>query len=247
MYLTAEHEHTVEAWVRSAALWAGDRATVSGVAAAWWHGLWSDPTSIVEVTIPKRRRVRALAGMRIRRRDLDWRDRLNTRHLWVTELALTVLEAAVELGERGPALLDRALQRRVQFSTLHRAHCRNFGRRGSKTAGALLVAAADRAASQAERLTIGLLRSAGLTGWVRGHWFGGYELDFAFPEQRIAIEVDGWAWHVDVEQFRRDRRKQNELVLAGWTVLRFSWHDLTQRPTAVVAEIRAALASLSAT
>jgi very-short-patch-repair endonuclease len=54
----------------------------------------------------------------------------------------------------------------------------------------------------------------------------------------LAIEVDGWAWHHDVERFRRDRQRQNALVLAGWTVLRFTWHDLTQRPGEVVAEIR---------
>jgi very-short-patch-repair endonuclease len=54
--------------------------------------------------------------------------------------------------------------------------------------------------------------------------------------------VDGWAWHVDVERFGRDRRKQNALEVAGWTVLRFTWHDLTQRPEAVIAEIRAVMA-----
>ncbi|MCU1625976.1 MAG: hypothetical protein JWP64_925 [Pseudonocardia sp.] len=41
---------------------------------------------------------------------------------------------------------------------------------------------------------------------------------------------------------RTDRRKQNTLVVAaGWTVPRFTWHDLQKRPTQVVAEIRAAL------
>jgi very-short-patch-repair endonuclease len=41
--------------------------------------------------------------------------------------------------------------------------------------------------------------------------------------------------------FRRDRQRQNAVVLAGWTVLRFTWHDLTQRPNEVIAEIRLAL------
>jgi very-short-patch-repair endonuclease len=242
VYLAAEHEYTVEARVRSAALYAGERATVTGVAAAWWHGLWPYPPDTVEITIPTRRRVRPAPMIRIRRRDLDWRDRVETRHLWVTEPALTALEAAVALGKRGPELLDRALQRRVRFQTVYRAHCRNLGSRGSGTAGTLLAAAADRAASQAERLIIKLLRNAGIGGWERGYWISGYEVDLAFPELRIAVEVDGWAWHVDVERFGRDRRKQNALEVAGWTVLRFTWHDLTQRPEAVIAEIRAVMA-----
>ena len=65
----------------------------------------------------------------------------------------------------------------------------------------------------------------------------------AAPARRIAIEVDGWAWHVDVERFQADRRRQNALVNAGWTVLRFTWHDLTADPERVIAQIRAALAA----
>lgn len=71
---------------------------------------------------------------------------------------------------------------------------------------------------------------------------GRYRLDLAFVHERIAVEVDGWAWHSDVERFRADRRRQNALVLAGWTVLRFTWDDLTNRPEQVVAQIQAALA-----
>jgi very-short-patch-repair endonuclease len=90
------------------------------------------------------------------------------------------------------------------------------------------------------------MRAAGITGWVRGYWFGGGELDIAFPALRVAVEVDGWAWHIDLDRFRGDRRKQNALELAGWMVLRFTWHDLTERPEQVVAEIKAALAHRSA-
>ena len=50
--------------------------------------------------------------------------------------------------------------------------------------------------------------------------------------------MDGWAWHVDAERFRNDRRKQNALVRAGWDPLRFTWHDLDGRPGEVVAEIQ---------
>jgi len=59
--------------------------------------------------------------------------------------------------------------------------------------------------------------------------------------------VDGWAWHVDVERFQADRRRQNRLVAAGWTVLRFTWHDLTGRPAEVIAEIRVAVARAGGT
>lgn len=138
-------------------------------------------------------------------------------------------------------MLDRALQRRVTFPAVHRAHCRNQGRRGSAETSRLLTVAADRAASHAERLLVRLLRAAGITGWELGHPVQGYLIDLAFPRQRVAVEVDGWAWHVAADRFVDDRRRQNALVNLQWTVLRFTWHDLVGRPDAVVHEIRVAL------
>ncbi len=64
----------------------------------------------------------------------------------------------------------------------------------------------------------------------------------AFPNAKVAIEIDGWAWHVDQDRFVNDRRKGNALVRAGWVVLRFTWHDLTDSPQTVIAQIVAALA-----
>jgi very-short-patch-repair endonuclease len=117
---------------------------------------------------------------------------------------------------------------------VYRAYCRGVGRRDSAAVGPLLIAAADRADSAAERIVVRLLREAGIGGWVLGHPFGPYTIDVAFPDARLAIEVDGWAWHVDQDRFVGDRRKGNALVRAGWTVLRFTWHDVTRSPGTVV-------------
>jgi len=179
-------------------------------------------------------------GIRVQRRDLHWNDRVQLHELWVTDKPLTALETAVALPD-GSTFLDRALQKYVRFPTLYRAFCRNMGRSGSSTAGRLITAAADRAESAAERLLIALLRDAGITGWVLGHPHGDHRIDLAFPGAGVAIEVDGWVWHVDAERFRADRRKGNVLTRAGWDLLRFTWHDLDGRAQEVVAEIRETL------
>ncbi|WP_132431543.1 endonuclease domain-containing protein [Pseudonocardia endophytica] len=86
------------------------------------------------------------------------------------------------------------------------------------------------------------LRAGGLSdGLVLGEPFGPWEIDLAYPAVRLAIEVDGWAWHSDTTRFRNDRRKGNALVASGWMLLRFTWHDITERPLACVAEVRHAL------
>jgi very-short-patch-repair endonuclease len=156
-------------------------------------------------------------------------------------IEVTVPSAAVALPD-GSAFLDRALQRHVRFPALYRSFCRNIGRHGSAEAGRLITAAADRADSAAERLLVRILRDAGVGGWVQQHPFGPHRIDLAFPAAHVAIEVDGWAWHVDIERFRADRRKGNALGRAGWTLLRFTWHDLDGDPAGVLAEIVAVLA-----
>jgi very-short-patch-repair endonuclease len=194
------------------------------------------------VTVPRRFGLRGYPGVRVRRRDLSAADKVLTSGIWCTAAPLAALETAIALPD-GSAFLDRGLQKHVRFEDLYQAYCRNLGARGGSRVAALLIGAADRADSAAERLLISLLRESGLTGWERGLPFDRWRIDIAFPEAKLAIEVDGWAWHMDVDRFRGDRRKGNALVRAGWQLLRFTWHDLTNRPTPVVAEIRAALLS----
>ena len=68
--------------------------------------------------------------------------------------------------------------------------------------------------------------------------------DFVFEAERLVIELDGWAFHVTPDQFQHDRHRQNRLVAAGWTVLRFTWRDLTERPAEVIAAITQLLTHL---
>ncbi|GAA2873600.1 type IV toxin-antitoxin system AbiEi family antitoxin domain-containing protein [Pseudonocardia halophobica] len=242
VYLVGGHRLTDAARVWAAQLWAGERAVVSGEAAAWCHGMLPRAPAIVGVTVPRTLHPRAPAGIRVRRRDLDPADVTLVAGLPVTSTALTTLETAATRHE-GSVFLDRALQKHVRLEDLVDCFDRNRGARGWPAVRLLLDAAADGAESAAERLLIGLLESAGVDGWTLGLRVGPWTVDVAFPWARIAIEVDGWAWHQDVERFRADRRKQNALVTAGWIPLRFTWHDLHNRPAAVLREIHAALSA----
>jgi very-short-patch-repair endonuclease len=196
--------------------------------------------TVVDVTVPAALNRRPCPGVRFRRRDLPAEDVTTLRGVRVTGRGLTALETAVALPD-GSAFLDRALQRHVPFDEVYPAYCRSVGCWNS--AGALLIAAADRADSVAERVIVRLLRAAGISGWVLGHPHGPYVIDLAFPEARVAVEIDGWAWHVDQDRFANDRRKGNALVRAGWVLLRFTWHDLTGAPRSVVEQIVAAIAA----
>lgn len=101
------------------------------------------------------------------------------------------------------------------------------------------------AESDLETLLFSLLRDAGLELPVRQHRVevNGHvhRLDLAYPDRLLAIECDGFTRHGTREAFELDRMRQNRLVNAGWTVLRFTWHQIVRQPEVVIATIRSAL------
>jgi very-short-patch-repair endonuclease len=66
-------------------------------------------------------------------------------------------------------------------------------------------------------------------------------VDFAYPELRIAIEIDSVRWHSGLRAIHRDNRRQNMLAARGWLVLRFEWDDVVHHPKWVAKQILAAI------
>lgn len=65
--------------------------------------------------------------------------------------------------------------------------------------------------------------------------------DVLMQDQPLVIEVDGYAVHGGRVAFQKDRERLNLFAQAGFTVLRFTWEDLTQNPATVVTRIRRTL------
>lgn len=239
---------TPEIRVAAAMLWLGPDAVLSGRWAAWWHGFRDEPDPPVTVTLPLRSGVRSRHEVRIRRRDLDDRDVHEVRGVQVISRALTALENA-RLDD-GAAVFDRALQRRVPVTVLATVMTRFRGAAGATAARRALDEAADGTVSSPERLLASALRSAGLDTLKAGVdvWVGStcYWLDFAAVAMRFAVEIDGYGPHSAPEQFEKDRHRQNALITAGWTLLRYTPARLRADMEAVVAEITTTLRTCGA-
>lgn len=67
-------------------------------------------------------------------------------------------------------------------------------------------------------------------------------VDLAYPELRIAIELDGKRDHMTGRAFEHDRARQNRLELEGWLVLRYTWKQFVETPDRIAAEVLAAIA-----
>jgi very-short-patch-repair endonuclease len=65
--------------------------------------------------------------------------------------------------------------------------------------------------------------------------------DLLYPEARLAIEYDGSNHR---NRLVADNRRQNRLQRAGYSMLRYTGPDVSDRPQAVVAEVAAELARL---
>jgi very-short-patch-repair endonuclease len=206
----------------------------------------------VHLSVDPARRPRLGPPVRVHRVGLDDAEVTRLDGLAVTARAVTVLDCLPMLG-RGPAgrLFDRALQQGwLRPADIERRLRGRSGRPGNQQLRRLAGQLGAGAESAAERILHRLLRRAGIAGWqaqllVR---LAGctVRVDVAFPAVRLAIEVDGRAWHSDADRFQADRTRQNALVAAGWTVLRFTWTDLVDRPDQVVQTIRRVLAELAA-
>ncbi|GIF99637.1 endonuclease domain-containing protein [Catellatospora citrea] len=226
-----------------AALLAVPDAVLSGPSAARRYGL-DVPDLRTRLTVPPGRQVR-LAGVAVRRERLDPEDLNLIDGVLLTTPVRTVVDCVREWSpDQADLLLDRALQRRlITYEDFVARVQAMVGRHGSPTLVRAVSRHAHGARSAAERLLVQGLRRGRLSGWQAN--LAVYdtegligEADIGFAEIRLAVEVDGRAWHSADDRFQRDRARQNRLVRAGWTVLRFTWRDLTEDLPGVLHQIR---------
>lgn len=170
----------------------------------------------------------------------------------VTSVRRTIFDCVGRLDDRGSEqlmiwVLTRELMSRDE---LERAVLLHPGRWGNTRRRRALADTRTGALGAAERRLHAILRGAGITGWLPDQKvFDELGLvgraDVLFPDVSLVVEIDGMAYH-GADRFQDDRTRQNRLVNAGCTVLRFTWQDLTDRPHLVIEQIRAALRRLEA-
>ena len=232
-----------------AAVLACEGAILSHRSAAVLHGLVGTPSGPVDVMVARGGGHR-FRGIRVH----------VTRALHPTEVAVdegipctgparTLVDLAAVLDRRR---LRRALERSIELRILDgramdSALGRANGRRGTGVLRELLADLHGEPApvkNELERLFLELVREAGLPLPVVNARVGPYEADFHWPAARLIVETDGRQTHDTPHQFEEDRRRDLELALASWRVVRISWRQVTHEPESVVALLRSLLAAI---
>jgi len=234
----------------AAVLAAGAGAVASHRAAAWLWSLIEDEAPI-EISVPMPR-CPELAGVIVHRsRDLA----AAKVHLRDAIPTTSPMRALIDLGAVEPRwvvndALERGLTARlysVAAVEWARVEVARPGRRGSGVLGRVLderALGASPADGLLEPRFARLAKVFGLPPYEFQYPIGIYHIDFAWPDHRLLVEVDGWETHGTPAAMQEDLERQNYLVAQGWTVLRFTWHDVVRRPDYVARQILAALRGL---
>lgn len=227
--------------VRAAARWEPNLIFTGATAArlSFWPQL--KPGSVT-AALPTGRRTPP--GFEVCRRRVPPDLVVERRGLRITSPALTALDLCEAYSGDGIDTVLRA--RQATLALLHEAFELTGGRAGNRRRKTLLLESRAEPWSAAERRGHALLHAGGISGWkanlgVDIHGVT-YYLDIGFPRQWLALEIDGWEAHGGRDAFEQDRRRQNDLILAGWRILRFTWDMLVRTPELVLAQIRRALA-----
>lgn len=224
-------------------------AVVCLTSAGLLHRLPVPDDGIVHVLVPCRRASRS--GLVTHRLPFDRREVMRFGIATVTDLQRTLYDCIGRLPRPDAERLvtwagTRERIDRQRLADAAAARPRAWGNVQRRQAVADLGAGAYNAA---ERRLQQILRRAGITGWAGDQRLDLGEIivraDVLFRAARLVLEVDGFASH-GPDRFQEDRTRQNALVAAGYTVLRFTWWDLVERPGHVAAQVRATLERLAA-
>jgi very-short-patch-repair endonuclease len=69
----------------------------------------------------------------------------------------------------------------------------------------------------------------------------GHEVDFHWPDQKLIVETDGAAAHLTPTAFEHDRARDAHLTALGYSVIRITWRQLTERPHETARTLRTLL------
>jgi very-short-patch-repair endonuclease len=200
----------------------------------------------VEVTMNRRHR-RSIPGIRVHlTRDLAADEVTSVDGVPVSTPARTLLDLGGCVGARE---LERMLARAERNGLVTRDEVRAMVDRHPQQRGARILRRLVRddgpsafVRSKAEELLLALIRKARLPTPELNARLLRYEVDFLWRRERLIAEVDGAAYHGSARSFVEDRRRDAELMAAGYRVLRVTWPDLTREAEATLVRLAQALA-----
>lgn len=224
----------------AAVLASGPKALLSHYSAGWLLGLVPTRPIPVHVTTPVPRKGRGLVRIH-HSRTLIEADRTLAQGIPATSIARTALDLAAGVRFR---TLRRLIRRSEELGVFDLADfrsvlARNRGHRGAfHLDHAIGIYEPPRLTrSELEREFVAAVEQARLSSPVTAFNVAGYELDVYWPELRFAVELDVYATHGAHEPFEEDRRRDEDLKLAGIELTRVTGRRFEREPRQVIERV----------
>jgi hypothetical protein len=237
-----------EGWWFAAVAAYGCNAALSHHSAASLWGLLDASLLPVHVSLLGRTAARKRRGVRPHRAPELCLDELAVRNeIRVTTVSRTILDLSAKVrGRRLEQVVRRAARLRLFDLRDQRVVLDRHPRHpGAPELGRLLATMEGRGTddlrSPMEIAFAQLCDDYGLPRPVANGIVLGERVDFHWPGTTLVVETDSFEFHAMPTTFANDRRRDQKLTLAGYTVVRLTWDQVTADACATAATISALL------
>jgi very-short-patch-repair endonuclease len=224
----------------AAVLFRGRGALISHQSAIWLWGL--EPKLEIPVHVSVRWRGHAQDAIGLHHcpalRDEDVAE---TERLPVTAVPRTLLDYAADAKRWR---LERAIDKADRLGVLDLAAVARLtdevrGHRGHGPLRRAMVIYGEEGFTRSggEKRMLAALADAGVRRPAVNNFVEGYELDFFWGPERLAVELDSWEHHRSRRSFEEDRQRQENLAMAGIETIRISGTRLRREPRKVANRI----------
>lgn len=232
--------------LRAALLHAGPASALSHTTAlaVWGERRLEQP---LHLTVDESLRRAGAPGLIVHRRkrfDPESGQCVERHGLTITTLPRTIIDSwpLLPVAERRPLALDLARRRLVTADLLDEALAERPNVAGRRLLRQTIELIADGCQSELEAHgVLNLFRHRSLPSSVGQYRVelptGHVRLDRAWPEARVAVELDGARHHTSPEDRERDLARDTALAALGWVVLRFTYAQVLRDPAGVRAKI----------
>jgi very-short-patch-repair endonuclease len=228
----------------AAVLFRGRGALISYQSAIWLWGLEKTLEIPVHVSVRWRGHAQDAIGLHhcpaLRDDDIA-----ETERLPVTGVARTLLDYA---SEAKPYRLSRAVDQADRLELLDLAAVdliteEVHGHRGRTPLLKVMTIYREKAFTRSggEKRMLAALADVGVRRPAVNNFVEGYELDFYWEGERFAVELDSWEFHRGRRSFEEDRKRQEDLAMAGIETIRITGTRLRREPRKVAMRIAAHL------
>jgi hypothetical protein len=234
-------------WLAAVAAYGPDAALSHGTAAVHWD-IHDGAIVPAHVSVRRRSGVARRAGTVIHRVDLREDEIVLRDGIRTTTVARTLLDVAAQLrGRRLEQVVRRASRgRRFDLDAVELVLDRHPRAPGFVELKRLIISLRGRGTDDVRsRLEVAfgqLCDDHGLPRPQVNAIVMGERVDFSWPGTMLVVETDGFEFHSMPTTFAADRRRDQRLTLAGYTVVRFTYDQVVGDPRTTAQAVSALLA-----